>query len=100
MNMNITYEYQIINVDEQARCMEVVYSSEGRQTMHISARLPYKGEALEDVIKMFAPVLLWIEAGKTVVPPATGTRGQIILVPEAPRPADAPQPTVEGAQTL
>jgi hypothetical protein len=97
--MNITYKYQIINVNEQARCMEVVYSSEGRQTMHIGARLPYEGEQLEDVIKTFAPVRLWEEAEMQVVVPLTGTSGQIVLVSEEPvLPPD--QPTQTGAQDL
>lgn len=97
--MNITYTYQIINVDAQARCMEVVYTSEGRQTMHIGARLPFAGEALEDVIKAFAPVRLWEEADMAVVVPKAGVRGQIVIVPEEPiLPSD--QPTQTGAQDL
>ena len=50
----IPYTYEIISVDQQARVMEVVYSSPGRQTMHISARLPFVGESLEAVIQMFS----------------------------------------------
>jgi hypothetical protein len=97
--MNITYTYQIINVDEQARCMEVVYASEGRQTMHIGARLPFEGEELEDVIKAFAPVRLWEEAEMQVVVPQTGTSGQIVIVPEEfVLPTD--QPVQTGAQDL
>ena len=98
--MNITYKYQIINVNEQARCMEVVYSSEGRQTMHIGARLPYEGEQLEDVIKTFAPVRLWEEAEMQVVVPLTGTSGQIVLVSEEPVFLPLDQPTQTGAQDL
>ena len=104
--MNITYSYQIINVDEQARCMEVVYASEGRQTMHIGARLPYEGEQLEDVIKAFAPVRLWEEAEMSVIVPEVGLSGEIVLVPqeiavvqqEAALPPD--QPVQTGAQDL
>lgn len=75
--MNITYAYTIINVDESARCMEVVYSAEGHQTMHIGARLPFEGEALEDVIKAFAPVPLWIELATPVVVPPVGASGTL-----------------------
>lgn len=97
--MNITYTYKIISVDAQARCMEVVYASEGRQTMHIGARLPYEGEQLEDVIKAFAPVRFWEEAEMAVVVPEAGTSGQIVIVPEEPiLPPD--QPTQTGAQDL
>jgi len=75
--MHITYTYEIIAVDETARCMEVVYSSEGYQTMHIGARLPFEGETVESVIKMYAPVLLWLDSSKSVNVPAIGQRGYI-----------------------
>ena len=80
--MSITYTYEIVAVDEAARCMEVVYSAEGHQTMHIGARLPFEGEALEAVIMAFAPVPLWEEQTKAVVAPAVGISGTI--TPPAP----------------
>lgn len=79
--MNIAYTYEIIKVDEAARCMEVVYSAEGHQTMHISARLPFEGEVLEDVIGMFAPVPLWIELATSVTVPKVGTKGNLSSEP-------------------
>ena len=75
--MNITFTYEIIKVDETARCMEVVYSAEGHQTMHIGARLPFEGESLESVIKAFAPVPLWIELATPVVAPQVGLTGVV-----------------------
>lgn len=75
--MSITYTYKIIAVDEAARCMEVVYSAEGHQTMHIGARLPFEGESLEAVIKAFAPVNLWLEMAAPVVAPQVGVSGVI-----------------------
>ena len=35
--MNITYTYEIISVDQQARCMEVVYTSEGKPNITYNA---------------------------------------------------------------
>jgi hypothetical protein len=81
--MSIEYTYEIISVDAAARCMEVVYSSEGRQTMHIGARLPFEGESLESVIASFAPVAYWAEQEAPVVIPEVGTGGAI-AVPTAP----------------
>lgn len=75
--MHITYTYEIIAVDETARCMEVVYSSEGYQTVHIGARLPFEGETIENVIKMHAPVLMWLDSSKSVSVPIVGQRGYI-----------------------
>ena len=77
----IIYTYVITNVDQAARCMEVVYSSEGRRTVHIGARLPYEGELLEDVIKAFAPVPFWREQELAVVVPQIGVTGTIVDAP-------------------
>ena len=82
--MNITYTYQIVSVDEAARCMEVVYSSEGRQTMHIGARLPYEGETLESVVAMYSPVAYWQQQEMPVVLPTVGTTGTITPIEAAP----------------
>lgn len=59
--MSITYNYEIIAVDEQAGVMEIVYTAEGHPTQHIGARLPAEGEVLEDVIKTYSPVNFWLE---------------------------------------
>lgn len=85
--MSITYTYEIIKVDQDARCMEVVYSSEGNPTMHVGARLPFEGEALEDVIAMFAPVPYWESLKTPVVVPAVGTTGVLSPVVDEPTPA-------------
>ena len=80
--MSIEYSYEVIAVDEAARVMEVVYTSPGRQTMRIGARLPYEGESLEAIIRMYAPVPIWTSQEAVVVPPAVGATGQI--APPAP----------------
>lgn len=82
--MSIPYSYEIVAVNEAAKCMEVVYSSEGRQTMHISARLPYLGETIEAVVQMYAPVRYWEEQEAAVVVPQIGLGGQV--TPPAPQP--------------
>lgn len=79
--MNIQYTYKIINVDKEARCMEVVYSADGHQTMHIGARMPYVGESLEAVVNMYAPVAYWAEQAQQVLPVAQGTAG--VFTPSA-----------------
>lgn len=75
--MSIAYTYKIIKVDQAARCMEVVYSAAGHQTMHIGARLPFEGEPLEDVVKAFAPVPLWLELATPVTAPQVGAAGKV-----------------------
>lgn len=81
--MSIEYTYKIVRVDEAARCMEIVYSSPGHQTMHIGARLPYKGETLEAVIDMYSPVAYWEEQKLQVLLPAVGTTGVVSPMVEA-----------------
>jgi hypothetical protein len=67
--MSIAYTYEITSVDTDARVMEVVYTSPGRQTMHIGARLPYVGESLEAVIQMYSPVAYWLSQEAEVITP-------------------------------
>lgn len=98
--MSITYTYEIIAVDEQARCMEIVYQSEGRKTMHIGARLPYENETLEAIIEMYSPVNYWLEQEYVVQVPVVGTSGTIVPVNPSEAPIIGEQPTVIGAQTL
>lgn len=99
--MTITYSYEITAVNQAARCMEIIYTADGHQTMHIGARLPYEGETLEDVVRMFEPVRYWEEQQLAVVVPQVGEAGTLtsLPLPEPTQPAQN-QPTVEGAQTL
>jgi hypothetical protein len=80
--MSINFNYEIISVDEQARCMEVIYTAEGHPTQHIGARLPYEGESLEAIIRMYAPIAYWQELNLTVSTPSVGTSGTILLANE------------------
>ena len=96
--MSITYTYTVILVDEAARCMEIVYEASGHQTMHISARLPYEGETLEDIVRMYAPVLSWEAAVRIVIVPSVGATG--VLAPLVIQTQPQNQPTTTGSQTL
>jgi hypothetical protein len=101
--MSIKYLYTITAVDKAARCMEIIYTAQGHQTMHIGARLPFEGEPLEQVVRMYAPVRYWEEQQLAVVAPEVGATGVLEPIPEpTPEPVvqDQIQPTVAGAQTL
>jgi hypothetical protein len=76
--MSIEYTYEVISVDQAARCMEVVYSATGHQTLHIGTRLPYEGESLQSVIEQYAPVAYWLEQQKPVLVPVVGEKGTVI----------------------
>ena len=96
--MSITYTYTVISVDEAARCMEIVYEAAGHQTMHIGARLPYEGETLEEIVRMYAPVMSWEAAVRTVIVPNVGATG--VLAPPVIQTPTQAQPTTTGSQTL
>ena len=81
----INYAYTVISVDEAARCMEIVYTSDGNPTTHIGARLPYAGETLETVVAMYAPVQYWAALKTPVTPVSPGANGTVV-VPTPPPP--------------
>jgi hypothetical protein len=81
--MNIPYQYEVVGVDGPARCMEIRYTSEGRDPVHVGARLPYVGETLEQVAAMYAPLGLWVDAERPVVVPTAGATGGYAPAPAA-----------------
>lgn len=95
--MSIEYSYEIVQVDEPTRCMEIVYTSAGRETLHVGARLPYQGESLDDVVAMFAPTWIWLEKDMVVVPPAVGHTGSGTQVSTPSVPVEEPV-TLESAR--
>jgi hypothetical protein len=93
--MSIAYTYEIVKVDEAARCMEIVYTADGHETMRVGARLPYDGETLEQIIEMFSPVAYWEEKQRPVVLPTVGATGSITPVQIVePEPSPEPEPDI------
>ena len=85
------YSYEIVSVDENARVMEIVYTADGRQPIHVGARLPYVGETIEQIVDMFSPVRYWQERDTQVVVPEVGIKADFV------RPTPPP-PTPEQIQ--
>lgn len=73
----MNYTYEILSVDEDARCMEVSYKAEGFAPVIVGTGVPLEGELLEEVIRRFAPISFWEEKTKKVVAPLVGTKGLI-----------------------
>jgi hypothetical protein len=105
------YQYEITKVDAEARCMEIVYTSEGLPSYTVGARLPYEGETLEQIIHSYAPMQFWEHFTKVDVVPQTGKGEVDVAALEAARQAaleaeiaairaSQPQPVSTGAQTL
>jgi hypothetical protein len=90
---DITYTYEITAVDEAARCMEIVYTSEKYGVMQVGARLPFEGETVEQVVVMFSPVNEWRMRDLSVIVPEVGTSGQLTDVdPASVLPTVQPEP--------
>ena len=85
----IEYTYNIISVDQEARCMEVVYSAPGRQTFHIGARLPYENETLGTILQMYAPIPQWLEVEQKTQAPEVSSGSLTYTPPTAPEPVQA-----------
>lgn len=77
--MSIQYTYEVIAVNQSARCMEVVYASEGNPTMHIGARLPFEGETLQSVVELYSPVAYWRDLKTPTIPVESGESGDVVI---------------------
>ena len=75
--MILNYTFEIVAVNEQARCMEVLYKATNYPDTLVGVRLPFVGENLLAVINMFSPASAWIEQQKEIVVPLIGTSGEI-----------------------
>ena len=81
--MQITYEYKIIDVDEDSRTMMVEYTSPERETVLTGVPIPFDGQEFEGVIKSYSPVAHWRELEKALNAPEVGTTGSVVEVPPA-----------------
>lgn len=73
--MIVKYSYEIINVDKEAKTMEIVYSSEKYGKLHVGARLPFTNETVEDIVLMYNPSAYWIEQETETLNVEAGTKG-------------------------
>ena len=88
--MNINYTYSIINVDKDTKTMEIVYESPDYGVLHVGARLPWPDETLEDIVKMYNPILYWLEQTREPADVEEGISGSQSI--EVFDPNDPPTP--------
>lgn len=81
MIQDLSYTYEIKNVSQDGRFMEVVYTVEGKPPMTVGVRLPFEGESLETLIHIHSPVRYFIEQMTPVANVVIGTTGSY-SVPE------------------
>jgi hypothetical protein len=92
--MNIEYTYQIINVDEAASSMEIVYTSPVHGVLHVGARLPWRGETVEQIVEMYNPTRYWLDAVREIEHVEEGLTGSQSIEVFDPY-ASVPEPTPE-----
>lgn len=69
--------YVVLNVDEANHCMLVEYSSEGRESIQVSMRIPFEGENIETVIASYSPENIWIMKEATKASIEVGRTGTL-----------------------
>lgn len=82
MVQDLPYTYEITNVSDEGRFMEVVYTVEGKPPMTVGVRLPFEGESLETLIHIHSPVRYFIEQMTPVANVAIGTTGSYSIPEE------------------
>ena len=80
----ISYTYEIIRVDPDAKVMDILYSSPEYGTTLVGARMPWDGEAVEQIAQMYSPVRSWIERTLPVAAVSAGASGDLSVVLVAP----------------
>lgn len=81
MVQDLSYTYEIKNVNLEGRYMEVEYTVEGKSPMIVGVRLPFEGESLESIINSHSPVRYFIEQSLPLANVEIGTTGSYV-VPE------------------
>ena len=57
--MKLTYTYELVDKDDNARCATFVYKSEGLPEHLISVRYPFEEESFNTIIQQHAPIYAW-----------------------------------------
>jgi hypothetical protein len=93
--IDIVYTYEVIDVTIEAKSMQILYKAEGRPDVLMGARLPYEGETLSDIVRMYTPIHIWEEQTRAVSTVEIGTSG---IVSSSGTPNTAGTNTLEHAK--
>jgi hypothetical protein len=75
MAEKIAYEYEILNVDETSKSMEVKYTSEFGDVLHVGVPMPSPGQDLTALLIQYSPVVWWVEQRRPTAAVAVGVKG-------------------------
>jgi hypothetical protein len=73
----ITYTYEVKEVDTTNKKMKVEYKSHGRNTVLSEFSLPFAGDDVELIIQQHAPVFRWFDDERTHADIEVGKQGLI-----------------------
>ncbi len=73
----ITYTYEVKEVDTFNRKIKVEYNSYGRETTVVEIPFPFVNDDVELIIQQYAPVFGWIAAERTLAEVQVGKKGLI-----------------------
>lgn len=79
--MSFTYTYKIVGSNKEAKTMDVIYETEGKQPISMACPLPSVGEDLTSIIKQYAPIQVWLELDREVQDIPVGVTG--VITPES-----------------
>lgn len=79
--MSFTYTYKIVGSNKEAKTMDVIYETDGKQPISMACPLPSVGEDLVEIIKQYAPIQVWLELDREVQDIPVGMTG--VISPEA-----------------
>jgi hypothetical protein len=82
--IEINYTYEVVNVSQEARVMEVVYTAENHDPILVGVQLPTVDQDLEQMIRAYAPWGIWEEKTKVYQVVAVGLTGSFSTVDPAP----------------
>ena len=51
--------YRVVNINQEANCMDVEYSAEGYEPVLVGVRIPLADENVDEIIKSFVPIGTW-----------------------------------------
>jgi hypothetical protein len=84
MNEIKSYSYRVERVDQGLDLMELIYQSPDLPDVLVGAPLPRGTQTVEDIARMYVPMVHWNKILNPIVDVAVGTTGTVeIVLPEA-----------------
>lgn len=89
-----SYTYKITSTNPDLAAMTVEFSAPDYPTVEVGARMPFVGEALNDLIASIAPIGYWLDSKKAVAAVQVGATAAVTVPVVTP-----PEPPVAGPPT-